>query len=133
MKFTPLENMPNLQVMVAVKQCPADPHGFPYMSIILSGAVADEIAMPCTTSNDACSKSDGMVCADLSITEPFGIDLFGIGSSPSVKVPGSLNDDFFSAMKDIGLYDDKDASPGCYTMSSLVSGISTDHMAQITF
>ncbi len=122
MKLTPLENMPKLQVLGAMKQCPSDPHGLPYMSIILTGAVADEIAMPCTASQDTCSQAEGMVCADLSIIKPFGIDLFGIGSSPTVNIPSSVNDAFFSAMKYIGLYGNRDASPGCYSFSSLVSG-----------
>ncbi len=109
--------------MAAMKQCPSAPTGLPYISIILSGAVADEIAMPCTTNQDTCSRSKGMVCADLSITKPFGIDLFGIGSSPAVKNPGHLNDAFFSAMKFVGLYDSQDATPGCYSISSLVAGV----------
>jgi hypothetical protein len=65
-----------------------------------------------------------MVCADLSVTKPFGIDLFNIGSSPTPKIPGYLNEAFFSAMKFIGLYDSQDANPGCYSMSSLVAGVS---------
>ena len=115
--------MPDLQILAAIKQCPSSPNGHPYVSIILSGAAADEIAMPCTISQDTCSQSKGMVCADLSRTKPFGIDVFGIGSSPISKTPGDLNDAFFSAMKNIGLYDDKDANPGCYPMSSLLAGV----------
>jgi hypothetical protein len=115
--------MPELQVLAALKQCSSDPYGLPYISIILSGAVADEIAMPCTTGQDSCSQSKGMVCADLSITKPFGIDLFGVGSSSTPKSPSSLNEAFFTAMKFIGLYDGQDANQGCYSMSSLVAGI----------
>ncbi len=133
MKFAPLENMPKLQVLVAAKQCPSDPHGLPYMSIILTGAVADEIAMPCTTSQDTCSQTDGMICKDLGMIKPFGIDLFGISSTTSLQTPSSLNNAFFSAMEFIGLYDDKDAKPGCYTMSSLVSGISRGQVAHHIF
>jgi len=80
--------------------------------------------MLCTKSQDTCSQSKGMVCANLSVTKPFGVDLFGVGSSPTAKAPSSLNDAFFSAMKFIGLHHNQDASPGCYSMSSLISGIS---------
>jgi hypothetical protein len=115
--------MPDLQILAAMKQCPSNPNGLPYLSIILAGTVADELAMPCTTSQDTCSASKGMICADLSVTKPFGVDLFGVGSNPSSKTPADLNSAFFSAMKDIGFYDDNDARPGCYSMATLISGV----------
>ena len=121
-KLTQRANMPELQVLTAFKQCPLSPNELPYISIVFAGAAADEIAMPCDSSQDTCSGSKGMVCADLSTTLPFGVDLFGIGPNPTLQKPESLNDTFFSAMKLLGLYDNLDRGGGCYSMSSLVAG-----------
>jgi hypothetical protein len=115
--------MPDLQIMAGIKDCPASPFGLPYVSVVLGGVAADELAMPCTVGlEDTCSKASGMVCEDLSVVKPLGIDIFNIGMAPSARTPDLMGGGFFDIMKKLGLYDDNDASPGCYNMSTLVAG-----------